>query len=400
MKTKALVLLTVIATIASACETGSSPPQPTILIASDFPGPFTVALRQAIQLAVAQHSQIGTLRLSYLPLDDSLGGFASAALGVQNVKHMIADPSVMGMIGPFNSYVIRDEIPRANKFDLVMLSPSSTDACLTRPPFCNAQLRALHASRPTNFFRIAAPDYHQGTGMARLTASLHIKRVAAFNEWGDDGNLLLDHFTTELDLRGGSVVLRQDLPSTTSAFSDFLAKAKASNAEAIYAVGDTNTSNAICAVARQMKRDFAYFFVTDGLTGNDGCVPADAKTYGTYVDVDPTNSTNPAAIDAVRAYRKAYPHTKQIADYTFAAYDCALILIDAITRVVQANGGGAPTRAQVLAAVAHGQFSDGVTGSYSFDMNGDAVSPMMAVWQVENGHWAYLKQIDVGPKSN
>jgi len=402
--TTRIFALAVVLAIASACETVSGPAPPTIFISSDLPAlgqPASASpLQQAIQLAISQHPKIGAFRLKYLPLDDSLGLIPSTALGVQNVKRMIADPQVMGMVGPYVSFVVRDEIARAGLVGLAMVSPTSTSTCLTLPPYCNARLKALRASRPNNFFRIAAPDYKQGTAMARVAASLNIKRVAAFNEWGDDGTMYVDHFSDELDGLGGRVVYRADLPDGTTKFTDFLARAKAMGAQAIYAVGGQD--GGICEARVQMKNDFAFFLVTDGATETDcGAEPASAAaTYGTEGHVDPTYSTDPAVIAVINAYRHAFPKPKEIVQYTFAAYDCALILIEAIQRVVDANGGAAPTRAEVLDAVAHGTFNDGITGHYSFDAYGDAISPMMSIWKVQNGQWTYLRPVDVSPKAS
>jgi ABC-type branched-subunit amino acid transport system substrate-binding protein len=80
--------------------------------------------------------------------------------------------------------------------------------------------------------------------------------------------------------------------------------------------------------------------------------------------------------------------------YIFAAYDCARLLIDAISRAIDANAGRIPTRLQVLQAVAHTQGFKGVTGTYSFDANGDAISPLMSISEVQNGGWVYLRQVD------
>jgi branched-chain amino acid transport system substrate-binding protein len=355
-------------------------------------------LQQAIQLAVSRHADIHGYRVGYLPLDDSIGQFASPLKGVQNVKRMIADPRVLAMIGPYNSYVMRQEIYRSNPAHLVMVSPSVTGSCLTVPPLCDDRLTAVHATGPYNLFRIAAPDPLQGTAMGRYAGALNIKRVAAFNEWGDDGNLYIDHFAAEFTANGGTVVLRQDLPVETKDFTDFLATAKARGAEAIYALGDTLNSSHICAVAPQMKSDFAYFLVTDGITGQDGCAPSSGRTLGTLSDVDPTHSTDPAVQAIVSAYRKAYPLTGNIPGYTFAAYDCALILIDAISRAIDANGGQLPSRLEVLDQVAKGRFDNGVTGSYSFNALGDAISPLMSMSEFKNGHWSDLGKIEAGPR--
>ena len=43
-----------------------------------------------------------------------------------------------------------------------------------------------------------------------------------------------------------------------------------------------------------------------------------------------------------------------VAIYRFAAFDCARILIDAIGRAIRQNGGGIPTRTQVVDAILSG----------------------------------------------
>jgi len=381
-----------------------------VIIASDLPlagaPDNTVALMHAIQLAVSRQPTISGFRLEYLPLDDSLGNSPSAMLGVQNVKRMIADTRVVGMIGPYTSYATWDEIPRANDADLVMISPSSTDVCLTTLPSCTDRLTALRESRPINFFRIAGVDSKQGTAMGRYAASLGLKRVAVVNQWGDDpGAPLVDQFKREFAAGGGSVVLTTDLPWDATSdgqpnFTAFLGEAKAAGAQAIYGVGDHGTG--ICALGPQMRTGFQYLFATDGAVGDDACL-ADStdpsvRVLGTVPDVDARYLDDARAKAVVDAYARAYPNDKQLPSYTFAAYDCALILIDAITRVIQANGGGSPTRVQVRDEVAHGRFSDGITGTYAFDANGDAISPLMTMWRAAGRHWVFVQRMDVSPK--
>jgi ABC-type branched-subunit amino acid transport system substrate-binding protein len=112
----------------------------------------------------------------------------------------------------------------------------------------------------------------------------------------------------------------------------------------------------------------------------------------TYPDFDPTHSDDPSAKSRVATFQKAYP--KATAFYTFAAYDCARILIEAIARAVQGNHGAIPTRAQVVAAVARTNEFKGVTGTYSFDANGDAQNPPMSIFEVRDANWVYLRKID------
>jgi branched-chain amino acid transport system substrate-binding protein len=410
----AFLLLIVLAPVATACQTG--PPSPSgdeIVIGSDLPTSaapdLSVPMQRAIELAVSGQSRIAGFKLVYRPFDDSLGSASSEAMGVHNVRRMIADPRVLGMIGPANSNTVYAEIPVANASSLVMLSPSATNICVTLPaPYCSPQPAALRTSGPINYFRIAPPDSVQGRAMARFAAgTLNVRRVAAFNEYTNAGDLILDSFTDELIRAGGALVLRRNLAHVTTDFGAFLADAKAANAQAIYAVSGSGKDH-VCAAAAQAASTFpggAYFLVTDASAGNDSCIKDAVGNaegmLGTVPDVDPTQSSDPVAKAAVEAYQKANPHTDPSVfgpeTYLFAAYDCARLLIDAISRAIRANGGVIPTKRQVLDAVAQTQGFDGVTGTFSFDTKGDAISPLMSVYKVVGGKWVFVERIDASP---
>jgi ABC-type branched-subunit amino acid transport system substrate-binding protein len=70
-----------------------------------------------------------------------------------------------------------------------------------------------------------------------------------------------------------------------------------------------------------------------------------------------------------------------------------MILITAIEQAIKANGGHFPQRSQVVEAVSHLHYS-GVTGNFSFDANGDAVSPLMSLYVVKNHQWVYQQKLD------
>jgi branched-chain amino acid transport system substrate-binding protein len=405
-----VVWLTVVALLAMACQTGpTSAGGDEIVIASDLATTggnedFGLPLQQAIELAIRQQGSIAGLKLVFMPLDNTLGSAPSATKGVQNVKRMISDSRVLGMIGPPTSKTAYAEIPVANSANLVMLNPSNTNRCITLPaPYCSPQPADLRANGPNNYFRIAPPESVQGRAMARfVTSTLKLQRVAAFNEWVDEGEFVTDSFKDELTRGGGSLVLRSTLPAGTLDFTRFLAEARANRAQAIYAVsGDSNDH--VCVAAAQAKSVFpqgVYFLGTDVVVDDAVClkdaVNAGNGMVGTLTDVDLTQSTDEAAKTAVQAYRKAFPKTSNVGlnTYIFAAYDCARLLIDAISRAIETNAGRIPTRLQVLQAVAHTQGFKGVTGSYSFDANGDAISPLMSISEVQNGGWVYLRQVD------
>jgi len=406
VKVTAVAPLMLIALVMMACQPASSPdavvpPAGDILIGSDLPvtGFYDAAppLEKAIRLAIDQNPTVGRFKLAYWSLDDSVARAPFVDKAAQNVERMIAEPRVVGMIGPHTSTVAFGVIPIANEAGLVMISATNTNTCLTLAvSSCGSKARTIRPSRTNNYFRIAPPDLLQGRAMARFAAeSLGVRRAAAINESGSDGDLYIDSFAEELARQGGRLVVREDMDETTTNFTTFLAKAKAKGATAIYAVGGAK----LCAARAQMTPG-EWFLGTDNFTGNPNCVKNAltnaADMYGTFTAADPDYTSNPEAKKVLADYRKAYPDSPYN-QYTYAAYDCARILIDAIQRVVTANHGAFPTRPQVLDAVAHTNQFPGLTGMYSFDSNGDAISPLMSIYRVENGQWVYKQKIDAGP---
>jgi branched-chain amino acid transport system substrate-binding protein len=404
---RALAPLVLLGLAATGCTPGgnASTVNDQIIIASDLPlsgfGAGTRPMEQAIEFAIHQQGSIGGFKLGYWSLDNSLAANANAVRAVGNVERMIAERRVLGMIGPYTSGIAFQAIPVANPSDLVMVSPTVTDFCLTRAasycdpmPFCTG-----HAGCAVSLFRITPPDPVQGMAMARYAAAnLNVKRVAAVNELGSDGNQYIKEFAGELTRAGGELVFQDNFDAGTTNFTGFLKSAKSKGAEAIYVVG--YGSDNVCSVRAQMNNLLpeAYFLGTDAVMDDPTQCTKDAvnavQMLTTHTDVDPTNSPDTSVKTHVDAYRKAHPKASDVSGYTFAAYDCARILIDAIARAIQSNHGAIPTRAQVVAAVAQTREFKGVTGTYTFDANGDAQFPMMSIMEIRDGKWVYLRKID------
>jgi branched-chain amino acid transport system substrate-binding protein len=384
-----------VAMLASACQQGiTASESPQIVIASDMPETWTPAWEQAVAYAIRQQGGIGGFKLSYWPLDDSLGPDPFQLRGLENVKRMEANRWVLGMISASSSHITLVELPEANSAGLAMVSPTNTRPCLTvAAPDCDPEPGALRPSGVNNFFRIAPRDPLQGTAIARYAANTYgTRRVAVFNEWEAVGETYVSAFADELRKHGGSIVLEQAIPPDTTSFVDFLKQAQARDVQAVYGVG--SAERRACKAAAQMRTILprALFLVTDGITLDSNCaadIGPDAAEgiLGTKSDVDPTSSDDPQVKKLVDAYRHQYPRPSDIVEYTFAAYDCARILIAAIGQAIQSNGGGFPSRSQVVAALQQTRDFHGVTGTYSFDSNGDATVPMMELYQFHAGRW-------------
>jgi len=394
---RALAAVLLGALAVAACQaSGSANSGPDIIIASDLPLSAQAdaqSLDQAIGFAIREQPSIHGLKLAYWPLDDSLGADFNQVRGRENVRRMIADRRVLAVVGPYTSSLAKVELPEANLAGLAMLSPSTTNFCLTRTdPSCGpGNLALLRPTGAVNYFRVSPPDPLAGRYIAHYAATrLNLRRIAVFNEF-DDGSLYIKEFSSELANFGGQIVFQQEIAFGTKDFSEFLKEAQARHADAVAGIasGDYDA----CLVAAQMRKLLpgAILLGIDGMALNDTCItdagPTPPTFYATYPDVDPRTSADPQVKQRVGAYLAAYPKPSDVDVYTFAAYDCARILINAIGRAIRSNGLKVPSRAQVLSALAATNDFVGVTGTYSFDKNGDAVSPLMSMYRLQGGRW-------------
>ena len=394
------------ATTAAVATTAA--PQAEIIIASDLPTSGADAssglpTQNGAAFAVSQTPTYKGIKITFKPFDDAVNGVHDPQKGAQNVQQMLSDPKVLAMVGPFNSNVARAEIPIANQGALAMMSPSNTNECLTQLfQYCDPKPAALRPTGKNNYFRIAAPDTVQGPAMADyIIKTLKLTKVAIFSDNETFGKGVADNFQKRLVATGGTVTNRQDFDmKSTSDFKAFINAAKAAGAQAIYA-GATSATKA-CIVRSQMKgiMDAAKtpFTGPDGI-GDDQCLKdaGDQSANMFFTNAAGDAAQNPDAAATVAAFKVAYPKASDLGAYTFPAYDCALILVDAVKRAIDANGGKVPSRQQVVDAVQATTGLKGTVGTYAFDANGDPKSATMAFWFTKGtpAVWTFQSQFSV-----
>lgn len=408
---KAITPLLVLLLTLSACQGGQTAQPPQIIIASDMAWssePYARIWQDAIAYAISQQPTINGFTLGYEPFDDSLGGKQSQLRGRENVRRMIANPRVLGMVGPTSSFTANVEIPEANPIPLAMVSGTATNPCLTvASPTCDTPAAALRPSRSNNFFRLAPRDPQQGLAMGRYAATrLGRKHVAVFNEFGTDGEGYITEFSNGIKQYGGAVVYQVEVARDNDDFSNFLGQAKSRGADSVYMVGAQLPLYGLhaCDAAAQMAEVMpdAYFLTMDGITLDSTCLTlfggAATRVFATQSAVYPGHSTDAGVRKTVDTFLRTHPikFEDPASVYTFAAYDAAKILIEAIKRAIDKNNGHFPGRDKVVAALMQGPDYVGLTGTYSFDANGDAIHPMMSIYTVDSGQWKFLQVLDVG----
>ena len=391
------VALVFISFVVAACSPLASPaPEatgPVIAIASEFPlsDAGEKGAERAVAAAVAGHPTLRGYRLAYLSLDDNLAGRFDQDRALQNASSAIADHRVLGIVGPWNSSIASLLLPIAGHDDLVMISPSATADCLTaRPKACLQGATAPAVA--TNFFRIAA----RNTVAARTAADfavdkLGIGRFAVLRDRTGYGRVLSNAFKSEVAALGAQAVFSGSFSDTDPSYAPLLRQAQAAGAEALF-VGGLSDLGA-CRVRGAMSGIFpddAYFISGDGILD-----PTCITDAGQKADEHLIATVSAREPQSVPAGLKGLVRGKIYDAYNSAAYDCAQILIAAIDHAIQVNNGKIPTREQVLRAVAATTDFNGITGTYTFDANGDAVRPAVSFYYVRDGAWTFWQNAPV-----
>src|SRR4029077_1127986 len=142
-RSRALAVAVVAALVAAwACSGGITPPK-VIEIGVDLPlagtgGRPGMPVLNGVQFFVDRHPRLDGFTIQIASRDDAVDGADDPSQGATNVKALVADPLVVGVIGPYDSNVARRTIPVANAAHLAVLSPTVSSRCLTKEPYLPA----------------------------------------------------------------------------------------------------------------------------------------------------------------------------------------------------------------------------------------------------------------------
>ncbi|MDV9172011.1 branched-chain amino acid ABC transporter substrate-binding protein [Streptomyces sp. W16] len=313
---------------------------------------------------------------------------AQASSGQQNASALVADKSVLGVVGPLNSSVAQSMQKVFDDAKLVEVSPANTSPDLTQ----GANWQTTKVRQFKSYFRTATTDAIQGPFAAEYVYNTaKKKKVFVIDDKKTYGAGLAATFTEEFKKLGGTVVGTQHINPDTKDFSSVATQVKNSGAEAVYYGGEYPQAGPL---SKQIKAAGANI----PLAGGDGIFdPAFIKLAGTNSTGDLATSVGAPVetLDSAKKFvadYKAAGYSEQYGAYGGYSYDSAWAIIQAVKSVVDANNGKLPSdaRAKVTAAMQNVSF-DGVTGKVSFDEFGDATNKQLTVYAVKNGAWAAVK---------
>jgi branched-chain amino acid transport system substrate-binding protein len=358
-----------------------------------------------VDLAVQQNKDLGSgYTLDVVHKNDVGTSGPDPSIGAANIQQLIADSSVMAVVGPFNSGVAKQEIPIINKNTIVAISPTNTNPGLTKQEFAEANginFELLHpAGKPEAYFRLAGTDDIQGKVDADIALAAPLSATTAYviDDNTTYGKGLAKVFTTEFTSHGGSIVGSTSItPDQVSNLPQLATTIVSKNPGVVFYGGVTSGGGGA------LKKDLVEKGGNMPMVGGDGIADdpawlttagsAAVNTYGTVAAPDISGLTSASAQTFITAYKAAFPG-KDLLPYSASAYDAAMIEITAIKNLIKA--GKDVTRSAVRDEVA-GISYDGVTGHLAFDANGDnSGQKVFSVYGVgADGKWAFVRIVNV-----
>ena len=171
------------------------------LVVSDLPlqgdsRQRSLQMNDAIQLVLEGAKwQAGGRTVAFQACDDSSAktGLWTPAQCKANARAYAADPSVLGVIGTYNSGCAELMIPILGKAPgggVAMVSPGNTLICLTQSsPSCGSgEPKSLYPAR-RNYARVVPNDAYQGAGLATFARLQAIDRAFVLYAGGDPTSL-------------------------------------------------------------------------------------------------------------------------------------------------------------------------------------------------------------------
>ena len=394
LKPRILVLATMASVGLAACgggntgtATASKPDKVAIAAEGPFTGPMAVigaGALQGIQLAVKDFNNAGGVNGTQVELKiwDDLGSPQTA----QNFQAQgISDPTVLGIVGPMNSGVVRATAPtlQAASPPLPLISESASNVKVTDSGW-------------TVTHRVCARDDAQGPADAKFMIDQGAKKVFVMDAKSDYSTGLADQ--TQKYLQDKNIAFqRESAQQNQKDFSTIIAKIKASGADWVYFADEG--PEAVPLVTQMKQADLRIgqniqFLGTDG--EEDASIIGNTQgaydgAYATNIAADPAGVSSSPAQDYVKRFKAEYgpDSLTKAGPFYGSAYEATQVLLQAIKNSPVNNGK--ISRSDVLSNLGSATFTT-ILGSVKFDSKGDVQGGGVYVYQAKGNAMVVLKQ--------
>jgi branched-chain amino acid transport system substrate-binding protein len=372
-KVVTLVALLLVVALALSATLVQAQDDMVIRIATQSPlsGPQSVlgiGIRNGADLALQQAMEEITAMgytVELVPFDDQ----ATPEVGTSNAQQIVADPTILAVVGHLNSGVAIPSSEVYNDNNLVMVSPANTNVNIT-----DRELPTVN--------RICGRDDTQGQAGAVFAASIDgVESIYVLHDTTAYGQGVAEFFAAEAEAQG-LAVLGFEGTEEASNFDSIIQPILAQDPDLIYFGGIYSQTGIFINQARAAGYE-GIFLGPDGFDSSEFAELAGDAAVGTYyTSVAAPPQFYPDAAQFIEDYEAAFGEAPQ--PFSAQAYDAMGIVLEGIAAAAE-EAGGVPTREQVAAAVRATEEYEGITGTYTFDDNGDPEYATYVVIEVTSG---------------
>lgn len=249
------------------------------------------------------------------------------------------------------------------------------------------------------YFRTCFLDPFQGTVMASYAIEQGYKTAALISQNGDDYSTgLAAFFKQAFEGMGGTIVANETYQTNESDFNAILTSIKAQNPDCIFAPSSIATATLLLPQA-EANGITSQIIASDTWENETIITAAGTAAEGVALSTffDENDESNPVAKDFVtgfKAYLNSSPQnltsnggSDGVAAVSALGYDAYMAIYEALKAL---DGTETLNSVAVRDALVNVSFT-GVTGSISFDENGDALKNVAYIKEIKDGKFQFVR---------
>jgi branched-chain amino acid transport system substrate-binding protein len=354
--------------------------------------PEGTAMKRAVDLAV-EHAggMVAGHKIEVVNLDDAspVTGSWDGTVEAENAQKAVADRDAMVYIATYNSGAAKVSMPITNKAGMAQVTVANTYPGLTKPGNAPGEPGIYRPTGKVNYFRAHPADDIQGGSAAKWVQCLGFKRIFILDDRQLYGKGIADVFAKTAQELGVQIVGHEGMESVDIDFRALLTKVKAANPALVYGgfVIDSGGPQII-----QQMRALGLFDAGMKFMGPDGlfspalveqATPAavNNNVYLTFAGLPSDQLPTEVGKRFYADFKAKYKEDP--IGWAMYAYQASIVTLDAIKRA------GAKDRGKIIEALQSTRNFEGITGSFSFDANGDTDRTDMGGFQVKDNKFQF-----------
>lgn len=328
--------------------------------------------------------------IEIVALDDAspTTGAWDGTIEAENAQRCVNDPQCMVYFGTYNSGAAKVSMVITNQAGIAQITPANTYPGLTRACESCAQgePEIYRPSGQVNYFRTNATDDLQGPAAASWAYCMGYRNVFVLDDTQAYGKGIADEFVRQAEAIGLTIAGRSSVESTDIDFRALLTQVRAARADLVY--GGFVLDSGGPQIIQQMD-SLGLFAGGVKFMGPDGLASASLieQAGGAEVVNDNVLLTFPGLLpNALTTESGQRFYQDYLAKYNaepdpFAtyAYQSMQVILASI------ESAGVADRGAILEAMRGSESFDGITGTFSFDENGDSTLAFIYGYDITDG---------------